>query len=266
MTTFFKRFEKKYIIDSTQYEMLAYLTEGKLVRDERSSYALRNLYYDTDNYDLIRASIQKPTYKEKLRLRMYEAPGASAEAFIELKKKVDGIVYKRRLKTNLLDAISILEGGYKPIVKPEDINTLMEIEHFLGNYAVTPKAFIRYDRSCLKGVSDPEFRMTFDTNIIYQNADPNLPYGSKMYENRMDKGILPVIEPDQMIMEIKTPTAIPVWLSKIMSELDIYPTSFSKYGVAYQAYVGNQLFNGSNPLTSGGKTEDKKEMGVSLSA
>lgn len=246
MMRYFKRFEKKYIIDKVQKDLLTHLIEGKLEADDRCKYTLRNLYYDTDNYDLIRASIEKPVYKEKLRLRMYQGADVSTTSFIELKKKVDGIVFKRRLKLNMLDAISFLAGGISPIVEPSDISTLMEIEHFLHNNKVMPKAYITYDRYCLKGISEPDFRMTFDSNIMYQNTD------SEFYSLTDTK---PIIEPDNTIMEIKTPTSIPIWLSKIMSELEIYPTSFSKYGMAYKTYVYGRLFN-----------ETNKERGVSLSA
>lgn len=272
MNNFFKRYEKKYRIDAIQYEMLMNFIESRMEEDSRSGYTIKNLYYDTDNYDLIRASVEKPAYKEKLRLRTYDDKGTNPPAFIELKKKEDGIVYKRRFKTTLSEATAFLGGGAKPKTKPDDEHTLREIIHFLSINDVSPKAFISYDRKCLRSISDPNFRMTFDSNIVFKNANSyscldysgsdksgysgldksgysSLEYSgsdksgySGLSYSGLDKSEKPVLEPEKMIMEIKTPSSIPVWLSKILSELEIYPSSFSKYGEAYKTYIQNQIF------------------------
>lgn len=256
MPSFFKRYEKKYIMDTVQYELLMHFTEGKIVEDTRTGYTIKNLYYDTDDYELIRASIQKPVYKEKLRLRTYHDMSMDQEAYIELKKKVEGIVYKRRLKTTVLNGIAFLGGGPVPNVSPESRFTMDELQHFLGKYDVKPKALISYDRQCLHGISDPDFRLTFDSDLTYESLD-------NTYELLLRNNVpRPIIEPDKIVMEIKTPTAIPVWLSKIMSELDIYPTSFSKYGEAYKTYICGNVF-ANRVETANADEAEKKEVGLS---
>ena len=53
------------------------------------NYNIYNIYYDTDNSDVIRHSISKPYYKEKLRLRSYYIPNNSNDkVFLELKRKL----------------------------------------------------------------------------------------------------------------------------------------------------------------------------------
>lgn len=253
MKNIIKRYEKKYVIDALQYELFMHFVQGKLTEDQRSRYTISNLYYDTDDYELIRASIEKPVYKEKLRIRTYEAPWPGAAAYIELKKKVEGIVYKRRFETDLTGGAVFLGGGAVPVSKPEDKHVIEEIKYFLSRHDVGPKAFISYERQCFHGAFDPEFRVTFDTDITF--SDPKDVSSAKPAGR-------PVLEPEKMIMEIKTPSAMPVWLSKIMSELDIYPSSFSKYGQAYKAYVCNQVFR-SLPLASSDAGFKKKEVGLS---
>ncbi len=241
MTNHFKRFEKKYIVSNIQYELLMHFIKGRMEEDQRTGYTISNLYYDTDNYDLIRASIEKPVYKEKIRIRTYDSPGINTSAYIELKKKVEGIVYKRRFKTDMLTALAFLGGGLCPVAKPVEEHTVKEIMYFLSNNKVSPKALITYERKALHGIEDPDFRMTFDSHLAYTNMDED--WTDKIIEK-------PVIEPEKMVMEIKTTSSIPIWLSKILSDLSIYPTSFSKYGVAYKTYVASQMFLTKNDIYS----------------
>lgn len=56
--------------------------------DEYGRTTIRNLYFDTDNYRLIRRSIDKPAYKEKLRVRSYKQADADSTVFVELKKSI----------------------------------------------------------------------------------------------------------------------------------------------------------------------------------
>ena len=65
-------------------------------------------------YRLIRASLEKPAYKEKLRLRSYGVTEPGGEVFLELKKKYKGIVYKRRI-TLPEDAAGEFIAGRAPL-------------------------------------------------------------------------------------------------------------------------------------------------------
>ena len=225
------RFERKYLIDKEQYYLLLGFTEGKIVENIETDYKISNLYYDTENYDLIKSSINIPVYKEKLRLRTYESPGISIPAYIELKKKVDGLIYKKRFKTTLAEGLAFLGGGLCPVTSGKDASVVREISRYLDKNDLSAKALITYNREAWHGVSDPSLRVTFDTNIVYK--DMNLGQNKTYTE-------MPLIEYDKMIMEIKTTGGIPIWLSKTLSELEIFPTTFSKYETAYKTYISDE--------------------------
>src|SRR5699024_4007412 len=92
----FKRYEKKYILTEEQYACLMLVLGGMFQQDLYGRHKVCNVYFDTPDYRLIRSSIEKPVYKEKLRLRGYaETVGPDSTVYVELKKKFDSVVYKR---------------------------------------------------------------------------------------------------------------------------------------------------------------------------
>ena len=93
----FERRELKYRITDAQRAALEAAFDARMVPDEHGESTICNIYYDTADYRLIRASLEKPAYKEKLRLRSYGVTEPGGEVFLELKKKYKGIVYKRRI-------------------------------------------------------------------------------------------------------------------------------------------------------------------------
>lgn len=217
----FQRFEKKYLLTEAQYAAMQRGVQPYLQPDEYGRYPICNVYYDTDNYQLIRASLDKPVYKEKLRLRSYGVPGDSGEVFVELKKKFDGVVYKRRVAMEAGEAVRYLAGEARPR-QEEQISR--EIDWFLASYRPTPKAFIAYDREALASPDDAGLRVTFDTNLRWRDSELDLRCG--------DHGA-PLLSGDRILMEIKIPGTAPVWLGHLLSELEIFPASFSKYGAFY---------------------------------
>lgn len=224
----FKRYEKKYMLTTDQYEQLLKALEGRFVADKYGSYNIRNIYFDTDNDELIRTSVEKPVYKEKLRLRCYGMPHGDDEVFVELKKKFDGVVYKRRISMTLNDAQHYLYADELP---EKDSQILHEIEWVRQRYHLKPAACISYDREAYCGVENKQLRVTFDTNILGRD-----------YILQLDKECfgLPILPEGIVLMEVKIPDAMPVWLSHIFSELKIFPTSFSKYGTYYKTIKGGK--------------------------
>ncbi|GHV27635.1 molecular chaperone [Clostridia bacterium] len=220
----FERQESKYMVTANQMNALLDLCGERLCADKYYRYEIRSIYFDTGSYDLIRASIEAPVYKEKLRMRSYGRASDDANVFIELKKKYRGIVYKRRADLTLNQAKVLLIEG----VPPRDTQILREVAAFRARLHVMPKAFISYDRTAFCGVDDPELRVTFDSNIHFRTDDLRLDSTSN------GDGLL---DGDAYLMEIKIVGAFPLWLSAIMSLLQIYPTSFSKYGMGYKRYI-----------------------------
>lgn len=218
----FKRYEKKYIISDEQYHRLIKYAENYVIPDEYGESTICNIYYDTDTYELIRRSIDKPVYKEKFRLRSYGVPSDNDEVFAEIKKKYDGIVYKRRVRGDLDSTKRFLERDER-LDDSEQIQN--EIQWFLNNYKAVPKMFVAYERTAYYGKYDKEFRITFDRNIRYRTNRLELDQG--------DDGTV-IQERGTVLMEVKVLHSVPEWLVRFLSEEKIYPVSFSKYGNCYK--------------------------------
>lgn len=224
MTKVFKRLEKKYILTKEQYLLLMKSVEQYIVPDEFGESTINNIYFDTSDYRLIRASIEKPTvYKEKLRIRSYGAPELDSRVFVELKKKYKGIVYKRRVDMTYEESIEYL---YKHKTPPSPSQVTAEIDSFMAFYGnLRPMVSLFYDREAFRSKDDPELRITFDTNIRFRNTQLDLRYG--------DYGTV-IMDRNQYILEIKCIDAMPLWLTGELDRLKIFPSSYSKYGTAYK--------------------------------
>jgi hypothetical protein len=243
----FQRREVKFLMSLEQFEALLPIVHEHMNPDpycvDGKDYGIFNLYYDTPDNLLIRRSIQKPYYKEKLRLRSYYSPASpDSPVFLEVKKKIGGIVTKRRVTMSVIDAEAYVSTRVKPYYERFlDQQIMKEMDVFLNSYnSIAPRQYISYRRAAFFGKDDPEFRLTFDSQLTERRYDLTLTKGS--YGNL-------IIPDDQRLMEIKVPGSIPMWMSKALSELEIRRHSFSKYGRAYQAFVLEQ---------AAGKQEERK--------
>lgn len=221
----FKRYEKKYMLTADQFTRMLSGMKNDMCADEFGRYTICNIYYDTDDFQLIRASLEKPVYKEKLRMRSYGVPNDRDEVFVELKKKYDSVVYKRRTVMRAADAVSYIHDGAVP--ERED-QICREIDWFMHSYHPTPKVYIAYDRTAFAGLENSDLRITFDTNLRWRDRALDLRAGD------YGEALLP---PDQILMEIKIPGTTPVWLAHLLSEVGAFHISFSKYGVWYARNV-----------------------------
>ena len=218
----FKRLEKKYMLSSDRYEAFMREAGEHLIPDEYHKSLVCSLYYDTENYALIRHSLDKPVYKEKLRVRSYGVPAEDGTAFVELKKKYKGIVYKRRVQMTPLQAERWLSGEAPA---PMDTQITREIDWFLKMNPVSPKMLIACDRTSWKDRDNPELRFTFDSGIRCREEQLRLTEGDHGRE---------LLEEGFCLMEIKIPGAAPIWLARLLSNEKIFPSSYSKYGTGYR--------------------------------
>lgn len=218
----FKRYEKKYLLTPEQYKIVLKCIEEHMEQDMYGLHTICNIYYDTDHFDLIRASIEKPLYKEKFRVRSYGVPGKEDQVFLEIKKKYDGIVYKRRIAAPLQNAQNYLQTEKEDAIGRTQI--LDEIDYMLHKVKPEPKVYIAYDRTAYYGKEDSELRVTFDTNMRFRDYDLDLAKG--------DYG-KPILEGERYLMEVKLPGVMPLWMSHMFNDNNIFPTSFSKYGTCY---------------------------------
>lgn len=228
----FKRYEKKYLLSREKYLELWSQLESRLMPDQFFQSTVMSLYYDWDDFRLIRSSIEQPVYKEKLRLRSYDVPGEESPVFVELKKKYKGIVYKRRVRMTEREAEDYLAGR---TAAPAEDQISREIDWFLKTNPVQPKVLIACDRKAYVGREEPGLRLTFDSSIRWRDIQLRLTEGDHGRE---------LLEDGQVLLEIKMPESAPLWLAELLSSLEIFPRSFSKYGQCYKNQLIEKYFDG----------------------
>ena len=224
--TVFKRNELKYLITLEQKQKLLETITLYMTLDEYGRTIIRNIYFDTPNYRLIRKSIEKPIYKEKLRIRSYCKVVGKDSVFVEVKKKYDSIVYKRRIALPIDVAMEWI-CKKKKLMSETQISR--EIEYFVNFYEnLNPAVFLTYEREAYYCNNNSDLRITFDENILYRDYDIDL-HNEVYGEEVMDK--------QHSVMEIKCSYGMPMWLVKLLSKEKIYKTSFSKYGIVYEKII-----------------------------
>lgn len=227
----FKRYEKKYFLTDEQKSKFLDIIRYRITPDKYAQYTICNIYFDTDDYSLIRRSIEKPVYKEKLRIRSYGVAQPDGKVFAEIKKKFDGVVYKRRIQLNSGDAGRALVPDSGML---DWSQTAREIAYFQHFYRSEPKVFISYDRQAFSADAG-EIRITFDTNIRYRTDALDLRAG--------DYGRRVIPESDKILMEIKIPGVCPLWLCKALEQVGARQTSFSKYGECYKRFLSKTNYS-----------------------
>jgi hypothetical protein len=225
----FNRYEIKYLLSTEQYAAVRAAVQQHMVADDYNAggkpYNICNLYYDTPTDELVRRSLDKPVYKEKMRLRGYGAPSSNDTVYLEIKKKYNGKVNKRRTSFILSEAYNFIGSGIEP-VRSANINhqVLSELEWFLRRYKLLPKVYITYDRFAFFERNHSDFRVTFDTNIKTRRTMLSLEAGCSG-DFLTEKGT--------WLMEVKTADTIPLWFVHILSANRLYDVPFSKYGMEY---------------------------------
>lgn len=219
----FERYEIKYILTDDQRSRLEHLMSGRMKIDRYGHSTIRNIYYDTDDYRLIRHSLDRPVYKEKLRVRSYGRISEEDDVFVELKKKYDSVVYKRRIALPEHTATEWLSGDGQLRVRSQIGDEIEYVRRFYPG--IKPKVYISYEREAYYPTDGEDLRITLDSNILARDYDLSLlcgVYGS------------PVIDRDLTILEVKVPGAFPMWLIRFLDKNGIKKTSISKYGSYYR--------------------------------
>ena len=236
MENIFMRDEKKYLITTDKAAVLQMQLARHMTIDRLSEYLVQNIYFDTDSWDIIRESIEKPLYKEKLRLRFYDQFNSLSKGYLELKKKYEGIVYKRRMAFPLNH---LKTRGVREIVSNDDSQISREISFFLQNNPVYEKIYLAYKRIAYNGVEEKDFRVTFDRDVIFSIIKPDINAGKLLNFNFHSECSRQPLNHNQIIMEIKAAGAIPMWFTRTLSELKIFPVSISKAGTCYALHAMN---------------------------
>lgn len=229
----FKRHERKYILKTKQYNQLLEQLMPYMIYDEFcqkfGQYTVYNIYFDTLDDHFIRYSISKPTYKEKVRIRSYTIPESLEDkVFLEIKKKIGKTGSKRRIVLPLQDALNFITNGKMPHLHNDlDKQIAKEMQVLFNDYKIYPKTAISYHRVALFAKEDSEIRMTFDTKILTTRNQIDLRNGH-IGEDLLEK--------DTVLFELKIGESMPLWLTEILSALNIYPAKFSKYANEYKRY------------------------------
>lgn len=243
----FQRIEVKYLVDDIQYTELMKRLENMAAVDSYGKTSILNIYFDTPDFRLIERSLEKPVYKEKLRLRTYGTATDDTNAFVEIKKKYKGVVYKRRISMPYAKAMDYLVNGQAP-EKRSQISD--EIDYLLKFYkGIRPAMAISYDRIAMAGITDPNLRITFDTNIRWRTDKLSLKEGNRGKE---------ILKPGQHLMELKIAGAMSLELAAILDDLNIRQTSFSKYGKGYVEYMYGENGVKERELAASRKSEETK--------
>ena len=230
----FKRHELKFIVTKEQKARILKAIKQYMMPDRFGKSTIRNIYFDTDDYILARHSIVKPDFKEKLRIRSYVRADRESTVFVELKRKFDHVVYKRRVAMPEAEAMKWMQGanaGNPGAALESDQGTCTqmqrEIEYFLSYYSdLRPMVFLSYNREAYRmkdtaecSASDSDFRVTFDENILCRDYDISL--ASEIYGDM-------VLDEDKVLMELKCSGGIPLWMTEALSRGRMYKPSFSK--------------------------------------
>jgi SPX domain protein involved in polyphosphate accumulation len=228
----FERYELKYLLSAEQRTQLLKAMKPYMALDRYGHSTIRNIYYDTDSYRLIRRSLEKPAYKEKLRVRSYSKADENSQVFVELKKKYKSVVYKRRIVLTERQASDWLD---RAAPCPQSSQISREIDYFLEFYdTLHPAIFLSYEREAYYALGDDAFRLTLDENILYREKDLSL--DAEVYGT-------PILNQGQVLMELKTSGGIPLWMTHFLTQQHLCKTSFSKYGAAYRmTQAGGMLY------------------------
>ncbi len=230
MAETFRRHEKKYILSQQQHDRLVALISSHMKKDEyckEKPYLIRNIYLDTINNDLARISTDKPIYKEKLRIRKYGEYGDGKDKYyLEIKRKYNGVVYKRRVGMTKNELHDFTIKGIIPENKTAlETQILHEMKYLFKLYEPIPKSFISYQRTAYFDKDDGEFRLTFD-NDLYSRRD-NFSFDNDYHET-------PLLPDGYYVMEVKVGYGMPLWFANALSEIGAKPGSFSKYGTDFK--------------------------------
>ncbi|MCL1882091.1 MAG: polyphosphate polymerase domain-containing protein [Oscillospiraceae bacterium] len=258
----FKRLEIKYIMDSERYKHITDFLTRYMNLDEFNQggnfYSIANIYYDTVDHNIIRQSVAKPKYKEKLRLRAYGVPELDDKVYLEIKKKYKGIVYKRRVTMKLHEAYDFINTWEVPAEKSKKFvrnQVFQELKHTLNFYNPVPMIYLAYDRIAYFGKSPDEggpgrdLRISFDFNVRTRRENTGLELGDH------GEQLLPG---GKVIMEVKSATPLPQWLLDYFAEHGMRRGSFSKYGQEYKRFIKRQLEDGRSIIEPATITGDIK--------
>lgn len=244
----FRRKEQKYLITTVQYEQLIQQISPFMRPDkfgEDGKYTVTSLYFESDDHKIYFETKNKLKYRQKLRLRIYDDTDIHGTAFFEVKQKHKKVVNKRRMLISLSEAYRYINRLESCINNYEgsNIQVLREIDYFRNLYRLEPEMIVSYDRHALHCITDPELRITFDSNLRCRNEDLLLENGA-YGKNFVDSNLV--------VLEVKVNDSVPLWLTRILQQLNCEQRSASKFCTSLELLKNPPLPNGEENVTVGG--------------
>lgn len=234
----FSRKEQKYLITRRQHEELVERIGPKMRNDKNGvngRYSVTSLYFDNNEKGIYFETKNKLKYRQKLRLRVYDDADLDSKAFFEVKQKHNKVVNKRRMLLPLGEAYRYLEEDGQAGLdhyKTSNTQVLKEIDYFRKFYKLRPEMVVSYSRHALHGLDDDGLCITFDFDLRCRKDDlhiENGPYG----ENFIDE--------DLVVLEVKVDDSVPLWLARILQELQCEQRSASKFCTSMEMLSGDEL-------------------------
>ena len=219
MADVFARWETKFILDAEMTRRAREVFAERLKPDPYFRQTICNVYYDTPNFELARRTLDHPPYREKIRMRSYGTPTADSKVYFEIKKKVDGVVYKRRATMTLREAEAFGRG--EDIGRDSQI--LRELAYTVKYHGLVPKIYLSYFREAYYE-EGTDLRVTLDTDVRYRFDRLSLAEGDDGRD---------LLEEGVHLLEVKTKGGLPRWLLDLTGGMQCYPARFSKYGKIY---------------------------------
>lgn len=229
----FERKETKYTMSEETFLQFQTELNQWMQVDEFGLHTIMSLYFDTPDYVMIQHSMEKPKYKEKFRVRSYGVPDEQSTIFLESKKKIKGIVYKRRIPVSYQAYHNWQTGQGLFPESPDTPQINRELKWLFAQcHELAPRVLIAYDRMSYFYEEDPDFRVTFDQRIRYRDTDLDLTKGSGGALVAPEIGVL---------MEVKAMGAYPLWFVHLLTKYGLKKDSFSKYAFTYRRHLADHL-------------------------
>ncbi|MFD1850905.1 polyphosphate polymerase domain-containing protein [Oceanobacillus bengalensis] len=236
----FRRREQKYLITTDQYselvyQLLPYMRPDKFGVD--GMYTVTSLYFESSDYKIYFETKNKLRYRQKLRLRIYNDTDINSTAFFEVKQKHKDVVNKRRMLLPLKEAyryLERLENCSLDSYETSNLQVLREIDYFRSLYRLEPAMVVSYDRHALHCIYDPDLRITFDHNLRCRNDDLQVEKGPHGI-NFIDKNLI--------VLEVKVNDSVPLWLTRILQQINCKQRSASKFCTSLELLKQNKLPN-----------------------
>lgn len=238
----FRRKEQKYLITTAQYKELVRRMSWDMRNDLNGidgRYTITSLYFESPDHKIYYETKNKLRFRQKLRLRVYDDTNIHGSAFFEVKQKHKKVVNKRRMVIPLEEAYRYLDGPTD--IDLNQINTsnmqvLREIDHYKKLFNLQPEMIVSYDRHAFHGIHDDQLRVTFDLNLRCRNDNLALENGAYGHN---------FIDPDLVVLEVKVNDSVPLWLTRILQDLNCEQRGASKFCTSLeylkQEELGNKL-------------------------